>query len=178
MKKFEIEQKYRILNPKKFRTLLGRMNARKIASGLERNELFDAGRMLLGKKCVLRLRRHGSGAARLTFKGPRLKGKYKKRVETELCVDYQGMKGVLKNIGFEVTASYSKMREEYALRDAHVTIDRLAGVGWFVEIEGPTAKIAAIEKKLGLKAEDREERTYLDLSQSRQGKRWGVGIDR
>ncbi len=70
---------------------------------------------------------------------------------------------LLQAAGFKVARKYSKKREEFLLGKAHVTIDQLQKKGWFLEIEGKPAEIAGLEKKLGLSAKDREERTYLEI---------------
>lgn len=162
MGNFEIEQKYRVSDPAAIRKRLRVMKAKKIRSGFESNELLDFRGRLKAKQCVLRLRQY-YGEGLLTFKGPRLKGKYKKRLEIELPVDVQKLKQILNLIGFKVAQSYSKEREEYRIGKATVTLDRLRKIGWFVEIEGRPSEIDRISKKLGLTARDMEPRTYLEI---------------
>ena len=164
MKTFEIEQKYRIQDPARVRNLLRRLGAKKIRAGSESNELFDLHEMLRSQASILRLRRHGNARAGiLTFKGPQLKGPYKKRREIETPVDWAAARALLKAAGFQAVAGYSKRREEYSLRQAHVTLDHLTRFGWFLEIEGKPAQIAVLEKKLGFSKKNREERTYLEI---------------
>ena len=162
MKHFEIEQKYRIKNPSKVRALLRRLGAIKIHAGNEYNELYDLSGQLRAKQSILRLRRWGAKAL-LTFKGPRLKSKYKKRIEIETPVDFKSSQSLLSELGFRVIAEYRKKREAFRLGSAIVTLDCLFGVGWFVEIEGQPKSIEITARKLGLSEKDLEERSYLQI---------------
>ena len=161
---FEIEQKYRIQSPSRIRNLLREWGAKKIRSGAETNELFDFQQVLRSRGSVLRLRRYGKEKkGLLTFKGPRLKGNYKKRVEIETAVKWKPVRALLKAAGFGKVADYSKTREEYAVGKSHITLDHLKKNGWFVEIEGTSAEITRLAARLGFSAKDREERTYLEI---------------
>lgn len=162
MKKFEIEQKYKIRNPAPVRRLLKMMGAKLVVSGDEKNELWDFRNLLRKRNSVLRLREAG-GKATLTFKGPRLKSKYKKRIETETPVNAQAMRLILKTLGYKIRVCYGKKREGYDLKNAHVTLDRVKGFGWFVEIEADPQRIEALAKKFGFTSSDREERSYLEM---------------
>lgn len=162
MGRFEIEQKYRIKNPAAARKLLKKFKAIKKGSGLEINHLYDSGRQLSMQGCVLRLRLHGK-EGKLTYKGPRLKGPFKKRVETETSVDYRNTKKILEHLGYEPIVEYRKKREEFIVGKVHVTIDWVEKHGWFIEIEGPAKAIREWEKKLGLRPSQREERSYLEI---------------
>jgi predicted adenylyl cyclase CyaB len=99
----------------------------------------------------------------LTFKGPRLKGIFKRRVEIETPVNWEKTRALLLAAGFRKVAGYSKTREEYALGKTHVTIDHLTKNGWFMEIEGKPSEISKYEKTLGLSKKQREHRTYLEI---------------
>ncbi len=164
MKSYEVEQKYRLKNPAAARKVLRDMGAKKIRSGFESNELFDFSGILRSCSSVLRLRRFGNEKqGLLTFKGPCLKSRYKKRVEIETLILWGKARALLQDAGFEIARKYSKSREEFLLAKTHVTLDRLREKGWFLEIEGKPAEIANLEKKLGLSAKDRENRTYLQI---------------
>lgn len=164
MRSFEVEQKYRLKNPAVVRNILRGMGAKKIRSGPESNELFDLEGMLKSRASVLRLRRYGKEAqGLLTFKGPCLKSRYKKRVEIETPVPWAKARALLRSVGFKIVRNYCKNREEFVLGKVHVTVDRLSEKGWFLEIEGAPARITGLQKKLGLSAKDREERTYLEI---------------
>ncbi len=163
MKFFEIEQKYRLKDPQSVRTLLKKAGARKIREGLEFNEFFDKGRFFRGQKVALRLRRHGNGQALLTLKGPRLRSRFTRRMEIETAVDYRSAKAMLEFLGCEPVMQYKKKRESYRFGRALVTLDHLSRFGWFLEIETQPREIARIAGKLGLRPEDREPRSYLNM---------------
>jgi adenylate cyclase class 2 len=159
----EREQKYRIAKVDPIRSRLLSLGAEAHASGFERNELFDFEGRLRGRGQKLRLRRHGTKFAMLTFKGPRLAGQQKTRMEVETPVDYEATKRILELVGFRIKETYSKIREEYRLDGCAVCLDHIPNAGWFVEIEGGAAKIRAIAGRLGLRPADRESRSYRKL---------------
>jgi len=165
---YEVEQKYRVRDPERVRKCLLKMGARKVRSGMEYNELFDFFGLLRGKQSCLRLRHHKNKQGVLTLKGPRMKSRYKKRMEIELSVgDHKVAKTLITFLGFEMVTHYKKRREEYRLGPASVTLDHLARIGWFVEIETRPARIETIRKKLGIRQADREEKTYLEILKKR-----------
>lgn len=161
-KNVEVEQKYKVSSPAKLRAVLKKMGAKKIASGLEINELFDCQGRLAGQGSVLRLRRHGQKQV-LTFKGPRLKGAYKKRTEIETPIDFDNAKLIFKQLGYKKVLSYRKKREEYSIANAHITLDQIGSSKWFCEIEGAPSVIKRYERLLGFSSEDVEHRTYLEI---------------
>ncbi|MFH1800068.1 MAG: class IV adenylate cyclase [Candidatus Omnitrophota bacterium] len=160
---FEIEQKYRLKDPAKVRVILKQIGAKRIASGVETNEFYDQGGFFRKQKVALRLRRFGRGLATMTLKGPRIKARFTKRMEIETPVDLAAAKAFLKFLGCQVWGQYSKRRELYRLSKTAVTVDFLKKFGWFLEIEGQPRSIREIEKKLGLRNGDREERSYLQM---------------
>lgn len=159
----EREQKYRIGDAREVRELLLKLGATAHASGFERNEIFDCKDRLRSQGRKLRLRRHGKEIAMLTLKGPRLNGTHKARMEVETPVDYEAAKRILELLDFRVSETYSKLREEYRLEGCQVCLDHIPECGWFVEIEGTAGKIALIARRLGLRAADRERRSYRKL---------------
>jgi adenylate cyclase class 2 len=160
----EVEQKFRVQDIERIRKLLRRLGARLTKSGYEHNELFDMDGRLKEKEYKLRLRRHGPKRAWLTLKGPRQEGDSKQRMEVETPVDYESTKHILELLDYRVCDTYAKQREEYALDACAVSLDYLEGCGWFVEIEGKTGtQIKAVARRLGLKEQDREHRSYRRL---------------
>ena len=160
---FEIEQKYRLKDPAKLRAILRKIGAKRVASGVEINEFYDKSDFFKKQKVALRLRRFGSGPATLTLKGPRLLSKFTKRMEIETPIDPAVAQALLRFLGCRVARRYSKQRELYKLGKTLVTIDFLKKFGWFLEIEGLPQEIKKIETKLGLRTQDREERSYLQM---------------
>lgn len=162
MRSFEIEQKYRCKNLAPFRKKLIQLKAKLVNQGFESNELWDKKGELQSKKSVLRLRRHGK-IVELTFKGPRLKSKYSKRVEIQTVVEYGPMRAILETLGFQIAREYSKKREVYKWGKLLVTLDALPRLGNFIELEGSVKEIERASKVLGLTDKDREERSYLAM---------------
>lgn len=160
---FEIEQKYRLKGPARVRTILKKIGATRIASGVEANEFYDRDGFFRKQQFALRLRRFGRGPATLTLKGPRIKARFTKRVEIETSVDFAAAKAFLDLLGCRVWRRYSKKRELYKLGRTIVTVDFLKKFGWFLEIEGEPRSIRKIQKELGLRDGDREERSYLQM---------------
>lgn len=162
MRSFEIEQKYRCKSLTPFRKKLIQLKARLVNQGFESNELWDKKGELQSKKSVLRLRRHGK-TVELTFKGPRLKSQYSKRIELQTSVEYAPIKAILETLGFQIVRHYSKKREVYQWGNLLVTLDVLPRLGSFIELEGSAKDITQASKQLGLSEEDREERSYLAM---------------
>lgn len=162
MARYEVEQKFRLKNPSAFRKRLKQLGAKRLSGGFEKNELWDLDGRLKSMCAVLRLRETPQKDT-LTFKGPRLKSRYKKRAETETPVDAVKTRLLLKQLGYRVSARYEKKRDEYLLKKAHVTMDYLKGFGWFAEIEAPERRIEMLARLLGFSNQDREERSYLEM---------------
>lgn len=159
----EREQKYRVVNVGVMRRRLLKLGARLHANGFERNELFDCDERVGREGFKLRLRCHGGKIAMLTLKGPRQNRLQKTRMEVETPVEYEGAKRILELLGFRVTETYSKHREEYRLDGCVVCLDQIPNGGWFVEIEGLGKKINDTARRLGLRPGDREPRSYRKL---------------
>ncbi len=104
---------------------------------------------------ALRLRRMRIGRkekAALTFKGPRLRGRFKQRQEIQFGIDdAKSAEIFLEALGYKKTLIYQKKRRLWRLGGCEVALDELPLLGTFVEIEGPDEKrIAAVQEKLGL----------------------------
>ncbi|MEM4699433.1 MAG: class IV adenylate cyclase [Candidatus Nezhaarchaeales archaeon] len=84
---------------------------------------------------VLRLRRRGEEAL-LTYKGPRAGRGAKARAEVELSVSsFEAAERVLRLLGFREVAEVRKRRSAYRLGPFTVCLDRVEGLGDFVEVE-------------------------------------------
>lgn len=162
MKTFEVEQKYKVKNPASVRRNIKKLGAKLLQKGYEKNTLWDYEGLVRGKGSVLRVR-EVNGKGLLTFKGPKMKSRFKKRLEVEMPVEAKKTEVILKTIGFKPTTHYEKYREEYVLGKFHITLDRLKRFGWFVEIEAPAAQIVKAAAQLGFTDKDREERSYLEM---------------
>jgi adenylate cyclase class 2 len=117
---------------------------------------------------ALRLRRQ-KGRAILTYKGPKLDRMTKTREEIEVDVpDADAMAIILQRVGFGIALEVRKVRREYLLPDAVVCLDRVVGLGDYVEVEYRSQdlekgreRVAEIMTALGLQGNER--RSYLEL---------------
>ncbi|MEJ5293363.1 MAG: class IV adenylate cyclase [Candidatus Methanosuratincola sp.] len=124
---------------------------------------------------ALRLRLE-EGRCVITFKGPRMKGGLKAREELEFTVgDGDTAMEVFARLGFKVGARVCKVRREYRLNNANVAIDRVEGLGDFVEIEAPRAGgesdreslIESVANLIGVGKERFTTKSYVELLESR-----------
>ncbi len=138
---------------------LSRLGAEFRFRSLERNlVLDDAGSSLRRQGMLLRLRQLGNRFV-LTFKRPpdglSAEAAYSVRVakvleEIETCVtDFQAMQTILEALGYRPAFSYEKVREEWALGNSVICLDRLP-FGRFVEIEADEPEILRLAAELGL----------------------------
>lgn len=118
---------------------------------------------------ALRLRRIGA-RLELTYKGPRLGGPTKARVEQTVGLASDPT-ALLASLGFTPAATLSKTRTPYHLGAVEVALDEVQGVGLFVEVEatGEDREAAGrlVEdalRRLGLQDEPRESRSYVELA--------------
>ena len=154
----EIELKLRVESHEPVRDRLKSLGATFRKKVVETNRIFDrADGELRRRGCGLRLRTivsaDGSALpAKLTFKGPRQPGDLKSREEIETVVDDpQAAIELLVCLGFQTTLCYEKRRESWGCRGCIVELDEPAGLGLFIEIEGPDAgAIRAVQSDLRL----------------------------
>jgi len=117
---------------------------------------------------------HGNAAeTRLTYKGPLVEAASKTREEFETAVgDGDAIRGVLDGVGFAPAATVRKDRECYDLDGYTVTLDRVADVGTYVEVEREatesevkTVREGAVDvlRRLGLDPDDQVRTSYLGL---------------
>lgn len=72
----------------------------------------------------------------LTYKGPLLEAESKSREEYETAVADPGdAAAILRHLGFDPAATVEKERDRYELAGYTVTLDRVADLGTFVEVE-------------------------------------------
>ena len=113
---------------------------------------------------ALRLRRSGD-ETRLTYKGPRtIVGGAKSREEIE--VEAPGdIAAILERLGFQPRVRVVKEREYYKLPGALVSLDKVEGLGCFVEAESRGASPEELERileEIGARGE-RVEESYAEL---------------
>ncbi len=116
----------------------------------------------------------GDAETRVTYKGPLVDDESKTREEVETAVG-DGEKGdaILTNLGFEPAATVRKERERFSLAGYTVTLDSVADVGDYVEVETEVADESELEaaregaydvlERLGLDPEEQLRTSYLGL---------------
>lgn len=116
---------------------------------------------------ALRLRSDGTKRV-LTYKGPKLDSRSKTREEIEFPVDTDLMGTVLERLGFVRFIKIVKVRKVYLLGDVEVSLDKVEGLGEYVELEfsGQDAeaglrRIEEVKEALGIAGN--ETRSYLEL---------------
>ncbi len=117
--------------------------------------------------------REGRTETRVTYKGPLVEAASKTREEFETAVaDAGAVEGILAGLGFEPAATVEKERDCYAVDGYTVTVDAVAGVGEFVEVEREAAEADieaaregayAVLRELGLDPDDQILTSYLGL---------------
>jgi adenylate cyclase class 2 len=125
---------------------------------------------------ALRLRREtraddDATVARLTYKGPLIEEHSKTRQEHETEVeDAESTASILESLGFSPAATVEKERTRYAVGAYTVTLDRVTGLGEFVEIEREAETIEPARngaydlcRDLGLDPADGIRTSYLGM---------------
>jgi adenylate cyclase class 2 len=123
---------------------------------------------------------------KMTYKGPLLDEGSKTRAEHETEVaDPEAAAGILSGLGFEPAATVEKRRELWSYDGFTVTLDRVEGLGEFVEIERAVDDEAAIEAvrddaldalgRLGLDGTEQVRTSYLGLLLAGDDAPGGVG---
>jgi len=91
---------------------------------------------------ALRVRREHTGdgeTTKLTYKGPLIEAESKSREEHETVVaDAGAAEEILTGLGFSPAAEVHKQRERYQFGEYTVALDRVDGLGDFVEVETET----------------------------------------
>lgn len=108
----------------------------------------------------------------LTYKGPKIDEKTKSREEVEEQIeDLDKSIKIFESLGFEKAGVVHKDRELYELHGYKISIDKVEGLGEFIELEREVKKPSdevisetiSFLKQLGVKEEDFERRSYLEL---------------
>jgi len=117
---------------------------------------------------ALRLRMT-NGQCRVTYKGPRLPGQAKIRLEAETDIgDYAVMNAIFEKLGFRHVGVVEKKRVVFHLEGTTVCLDEVVGLGNYVELEKMGEDKEVIEQELlalagRLGIREFESRTYLSM---------------
>ena len=123
---------------------------------------------------AVRVRRESTddgSRAVVTYKGPLVEAESKTRREIETGVeDGEAMDRVLRELGFDPVTTVEKRRERFDHDGYTITLDSVAGLGEYVEVETESETIAparegAVEllSELGLDPTDQVRTSYLGL---------------
>jgi|Deesub1362A_J573_1020465.scaffolds.fasta_scaffold02674_1 adenylate cyclase class 2 len=124
---------------------------------------------------ALRIRIDNEGAS-LTYKGAKLDSETKSREEIKVKLDsFRNAMGIFTRLGFKPVAEVRKVRRIYRVGDVVICIDRVEGVGEYVEIEIEDESINAKEKlfkiaeKLGYSRHESIRESYLEMLITKKG---------
>ena len=167
----EVEAKFRVVDASAVEARLAELGARLVSEVVEVDVYYNHPcRDFAASDEALRVR-HVDGSVSLTYKGPRM-GPGKTRREVSIGVDGD-VESLLSALGFVEVARVVKRRRYYALGDVTVTVDRVEGLGEFVEVEVSVGDEGLVEEgfrrvmdvalRLGLDPGNMERRTYLEL---------------
>jgi len=118
--------------------------------------------------------RDSNGKYRLTYKGPKKDDETTSREEIEIGIESaREMIKILDELGFYEICEVKKLRKTYLLKDLIITLDNVADLGEFIEVEGKASndqefeekkgEIFKLLKKLGLSTEGISQRSYLEM---------------
>lgn len=173
---YEVEVKVRAAH-ERVREVLDEQEAESVGRVEQVDTYFDAShRDFAARDEALRLRAErtdGEAEAVITYKGPLVEAESKTREEIETGIEsLEDMQAVLEAIGFEPAATVEKTRDRYRLDGFTISLDVVAGLGEFVEIEAEapeddieaTREAAfAVLESLGLDPTDQIRTSYLGL---------------
>ncbi len=114
--------------------------------------------------------RETNGNVELTYKGPKISTRSKSREEITVKVsDRDSMTKILERLGFRPVATLSKVRYSFSVGKYTICLDKVEGLGDFVEIEGIDVDedellnfVKEFTAKYGIVSEQ-EKRSYLEL---------------
>lgn len=152
----EIETKLKVEDLSPIQTLLHTLGA-ELSGHLEQTDVYldnSNQDMKRGDKCLrIRLETvNGKTRTLITFKGPKQQAEVKCRQEVELPVPDAGQIQILfQGLGYEPSLTVQKQRKLWQYKQCDVCLDRVNGLGEFVEIEGPSSeRIMEVKEDLGL----------------------------
>ncbi len=170
----EVEVKILEIDPRKIKSRLRRMRARKLFEGEIHALYFDfRGRKLKGRGQVLRLRRKGK-LIEFAFKQKRRKKEVRIMDEFETHVDdWANAQKILKGLGLKVIKEVRKHRISYGLGTNRFEIDKYPGIPAFLEIESRSIQtLKKMVKRLGFRMRDANAWNTFDvLRHYQQGER-------
>ncbi len=167
----EIEAKISVVDVRAIEERLNRLDASPLGKWKETDAFFDfEDKKLTESDSALRLRvrkdiHSGAEYYRLTFKGPRQPGEFKSRQEIEISVNSSSdARDLLCAIGLRERVSYTKRRDSWKVDNCNIELDKIDGIGQFVEVEGPDeSSIGKVLRKLDLSSFSALQKSYLEM---------------
>jgi adenylate cyclase class 2 len=167
----EVEVKAAIKDIKSIKKSLKELGASFIESREEKDDYYQHPSRDFSKTDeALRMRRVGKQVL-LTYKGPKLDKKSKTREEITLDITKQAKptEFLMQRLGFNKAIEVFKQRELYRLEGFEICLDRVKGLGTYLEIEGKETKdfkrtrnkALSLLNKLGIK--DTTRKSYVEL---------------
>lgn len=162
----EVEVKAKIKNLKIFKEILNDMGAKFLKKEVQEDVYFNHPcNDFVKTDEVLRIRKINSETF-LTYKGKRLDKETKTRDEIEIKCDKEIFE-ILNRLGFKVVANVKKARTEYIFENLIVCVDKVNGLGNFVEIESKNLKdkkrLFEILNFFGIEKGESITKSYLEL---------------
>lgn len=183
---YEVELKVRA-DHQQVREHLEELDATPAGTVHQEDTYFDApGRNFAETDEALRIRRErrdSTESVSLTYKGPLVERRSKTREEAETRVDDgTALASILEGLGYEPAATVEKERTRFGVDGCTVTLDSVAGLGEFVEVETETeqevgadsseaeaelaavrGEVTAVMDRLGLDPDEQIQTSYLGL---------------
>lgn len=183
---FEVEQKFRLRDTARFQLALCAVGASEGGKSQQTDWYFDHPMHRFAETDeALRLRRCDARTW-VTYKGPKLDQltKTRQEIEVELApgeAAASSFQALMQALGFRFVATVRKERHEFHVmwqeHMIHIALDELPNLGQFVELEetqvaesdldAARQRVASLASHLGLKPEEGERRSYLELLLSR-----------
>jgi adenylate cyclase, class 2 len=169
MELLEIEIKAYCDNEDDVLSRIQALGGRLVERRTERDAYFNhPGRNFKKTDEALRIRDTGDSAV-LTYKGPKIGNRSKTRIEHEAGIDdAAGLAEILRDLGFVESGRVVKDRRLYTIEGIEICLDRVEGLGLFVELEKKhtnrekiETELFALAEKLGLSRFER--RSYLEM---------------
>jgi adenylate cyclase class 2 len=160
----ETELKLRIPATGPYRPLLEALGFHEVVPAqAEVSVLWDRDGELRAAGSALRTRRY-AGAARLTWKGPKVPDpmlKIRPELETGIA-DGETIEAILRALGFEPVLRMEKVRAVWERDELEACLDETP-FGCYLELEGEPQAIRAAMEGLGLAPDRAEPRSYPEL---------------
>lgn len=172
----EIELKAYAEDPDYIIKRLGELGAEKKGTRVERDIYYNhPSRNFKDTDEALRIRSDGDKTI-LTYKGPKIGDRTKTRYEEEVEIcSLHSMEEILLKLGFFHAGDVEKERTFYHVNEIEVCVDRVEGLGDFIELEKKGEDREKGEKDLFELAEELglerfERRSYLELKLMNKGR--------